>query len=543
MSPLLLYGGGSVKKSLNRVVSFLCVGCIAFMTVFGHVAFAAAGVIEVIKSAAEFALTCNEVYTTFIEPLVNAAPGAYTQARYICCWMDIIKDYNLSEDDFRAYYTDIATNGESYPLGSNEYNTYLFITETAANGVSLDAICLLAFHDTGTSDYTINDDGDENSKFQVTGKALKDMTADYNSRYMPMANEDQYFYHFQGDNMTYSSNNWYFHPFCPVYLFEKQWGNKGWTDFYFIPVISDDDKTTFYGQQYGHIYAKNVDGTTTMYFDLINMSDDSIVKSFSFVYDATTYKWIGLQFNGSLYNIYGFNSSYNYLNGKLVGGQYAEYGPFVQGVNMLSWDGSSTIGLNFLLTDPTFSPKTNKNDDWGYILSNKPFELFANQTSIDFDKVPDNYVITINGDTIYDYSVTNPDTGDSTTINNYITNNYVIPEGEKKDDGSSSGGSVSGSVTVGGKVDVSGDITIKSDPININVNVNSGSSSGGSAGTGEAVRFDQDIGLNNYYNWMQEQTTGFSGFMKNFFGWLPADIVIMLCAGFGLVILARFLGR
>ena len=533
-----------MKKSLNRVVSFLCVGCIAFMTVFGHVAFAAAGVIEVIKSAAEFALTCNEVYTTFIEPLVNAAPGAYTQARYICCWMDIIKDYNLSEDDFRAYYTDIATNGESYPLGSNEYNTYLFITETAANGVSLDAICLLAFHDTGTSDYTINDDGDENSKFQVTGKALKDMTADYNSRYMPMANEDQYYYHYQGDNMTHSdSSSWYFTPFCPVYLFEKQWANKGWTDYYFIPVVSDDDKTTFYGQQYGHIYAKNVDGTTTMYFDLINMSDDSIAKSFSFVYDATTYKWIGLEFNGSLYNIYGFNSSYNYLNGKLVGGQYAEYGPFVQGINMLSWDGSSTIGLNFLLTDSTFSPKTNKNDDWGYILSNKPFELFANQTSIDFDKIPDNYVITINGDTIYDYSVTNPDTGDSTTINNYITNNYVIPEGEKKDDGSSSGGSVSESVIVGGKVDVSGDITIKSDPININVNVNSGSSSGGSAGTGEAVRFDQDIGLNNYYNWMQEQTTGFSGFMKNFFGWLPADIVIMLCAGFGLVILARFLGR
>ncbi len=533
-----------MKKSLNRVVSFICIGCIAFMTVFGHVAFAAAGVIEVIKSAAEFALTCNEVYTTFIEPLVNAAPGAYTQARYICCWMDIIKDYNLSEDDFRAYYTDIATNGESYPLGSNEYNTYLFITETAANGVSLDAICLLAFHDTGTSDYTINDDGDENSKFQVTGKALKDMTADYNSRYMPMANEDQYFYHYQGDNMTHlDSPRWYFTPFCPVYLFEKQWGNKGWTDYYFIPVVSDDDKTTFYGQQYGHIYAKNVDGTTTMYFDLINMSDDSIAKSFSFVYDATTYKWIGLEFNGSLYNIYGFNSSYNYLNGKLVGGQYAEYGPFVQGINMLSWDGSSTIGLNFLLTDSTFSPKTNKNDDWGYILSNNPFELFANQTSIDFDKIPDNYVITINGDTIYDYSVTNPDTGDSTTINNYITNNYVIPEGEKKDDCSSSGGSVSGSVIVGGKVDVSGDITIKSDPININVNVNSGSSSGGSVGTGEAVRFDQDIGLNNYYNWMQEQTTGFSGFMKNFFGWLPADIVIMLCAGFGLVILARFLGR
>lgn len=273
---------------------------------------------------------------------------------------------------------------------------------------------------------------------EVSGKNLKDIASDYNSRYMPMANEDQYFYHFHGDNTSsYDNSKWDFTPYCPVYIFEKQWGNKSWTDFYFIPVLSDDDKTTFYGQQYGHIYAKNVDGNTTMYFDLINMSDDSIAKSFSFVYDATTYKWIGLQFNGSLYNIYGFSSSYNYLNGKLVGGQYAEYGPFVQGINMLSWDGSSTIGLNFLLSDPTFSPKTNKNDDWGYILSNQPFELFANQTKIDFDRVPDNYFITIEGDNIFNYPITDPSSGKSTTINNYITNNYII--GDSGDGGGSGG--------------------------------------------------------------------------------------------------------
>ena len=146
-------------------------------------------------------------------------------------------------------------------------------------------------------------------------------------------------------------------------------------------------------------------------------------------------------------------------------------------------------------------------------------------------------------------------------VNNYITNNYVIPGSDKKDDDdpSSVGGSgtISGDITVGGKVDVSGKIEIDTKPIDININVNTSVSSSqpdsstpsGSGGTGEdpgedsGVEFDQDVSLNNYYDWMNEQTTGFSGFMKQFFSWLPDPIVIMLCAGFALVILARFLGR
>lgn len=66
--------------------------------------------------------------------------------------------------------------------------------------------------------------------------------------------------------------------------------------------------------------------------------------------------------------------------------------------------------------------------------SNEPFQLFANQAQIDYDKIPDNYTITINGDTIYDYDITNPDTGDHGTVNYYITNNYTLPENGSKDD-------------------------------------------------------------------------------------------------------------
>ena len=59
----------------------------------------------------------------------------------------------------------------------------------------------------------------------------------------------------------------------------------------------------------------------------------------------------------------------------------------------------------------------------GYYYSNTPIVI---SYTIDTTKIPDNYYITVGGDTIYDYNITNPSTGDTTTINNYITNNYTF---------------------------------------------------------------------------------------------------------------------
>lgn len=63
--------------------------------------------------------------------------------------------------------------------------------------------------------------------------------------------------------------------------------------------------------------------------------------------------------------------------------------------------------------------------DWGFIVSDTPILMDGMGADIDTTKIPDNYYITVGGDTIYDYNITNPSTGDTTTINNYITNNYT----------------------------------------------------------------------------------------------------------------------
>ena len=378
-----------------------------------------------------------------------------------------------------------------------------------------------------------------------TGKQLYDYWSEY---YKPHENASQYIWSYQSTNST-SDDKINFTPYVPIYMDANgSWGKKNWSGVYILPFYNDDDKGTdiFYNKYYAHIYSSNADGSLKFYADLYDVTSGNLDSSASYNWDAKTYPYLSIRYRDfSQFEFTGFKGYDRYMCSTIDGyfSLYPRFGDFM--------GGKYVVGGTYdqLKSSSTLTPKTNKSDDYGYLLSSEPFELIANQTKIDYNQIPDNYTITINGDTIYDYDITNPDTGDHGTVNYYITNNYTLSENGSKDDtkDDSGSGTVSGNVTVGGKVDVSGKIEIDTKPIDININVNGGGS--GSSGTGdvssspEGVEFDQDISLNNYYDWMQEQTTGFSGFMKNFFSWLPEPIVIMLCAGFALVILARFLGR
>lgn len=381
-----------------------------------------------------------------------------------------------------------------------------------------------------------------------TGKQLYNYWSEY---YKPHENASQYIWSYQTAPRKNDSDIW-FVPGAPVYSDARSWGNKAWDDFYIMPFFTDDDLCPYYGQYYYRCYTTKEDQSVIFHFDQYFLADNSFFREFKTNWKAAEYPFIGLLCSGGGYQLYAYSSRVNYFSdNRYFDTKYSFQSLEHDGgfVSLRSYNNTGDKLLKDLVSITSFTPNTNKSDDWGFICSSEPFELFANQTKIDYEKIPDNYTITINGDTIYDYDITNPDTGDHGTVNYYITNNYTLPENGSKDDtkDDSGSGTVSGNVTVGGKVDVSGKIEIDTKPIDININVNGGGS--GSSGSGdvssspEGVEFDQDVSLNNYYGWMQEQTTGFSGFMKNFFSWLPDPIVIMLCAGFALVILARFLGR
>ena len=112
-----------------------------------------------------------------------------------------------------------------------------------------------------------------------------------------------------------------------------------------------------------------------------------------------------------------------------------------------------------------------------------------------------------------------------------------------------SGSGVAGNVTVGGSIDVGGsvgvDITVSVPDININVNGN-GSGAGGS---GSSIANPDDftsadnVDLNKYYDEAVEQSTGFQKFLKDFFGFLPPELLGLILFAVAMAIVCRVFGR
>lgn len=540
-----------IKRAGTLLLSVLCAFC-CFLTPVTSIALAA-GVGEVISTLLEFALTCSEVYSGIVQPLISAEPGALRQAKYICAWMDIIDKYNLSEEDFKAYYTEIATNGEYSALGSDEYNTWLFITETAANGVSLDAICELAFRGTGKTDYTINPSAEGNNKFQITGKALKEIAADYNSRYMPMDNPKQFIWSYNSDNSVTKtkqdrSQRFYFFPQVPVYAGSSgTWGNQKWTDFYLIAFAIDDISCVYYGKYYVHVYTTNENGSVSLITDYYSLSDGSLYQTKKGTWDIGNYPYLSMHYatGSSMFSFRGYKSASAYYGD--VTSSWKTIVTSNVAMPLSASDNSGTLEFTKYVALPSFTPDTNKSDDYGFICSSKPFELFANQTGIDFQKIPDNYIITINGDTIYNYPITDPSTGNSSTINNLIINNYIIPGKIDIDEPidppyirEDPNVILSGNVKVDGEINIKADpIQIKTDPIDINVNVNQGGGSGGSGSSGTSEHVD----ISGYLDTLPEQSQTLTDYLKIFFDFLPPQLLAVLLGGIGAAVLCRVLGR
>lgn len=408
-------------------------------------------------------------------------------------------------------------------------------------------------------------------------------TDDYMDIYAPIPNLNMYKHsynttyrvnpNFHLDNAEGDSDHPYqaceFAPVAPIYTPSGAFGNSGWKDVYIIPFLegskdSSGNMQGFTGTVYYHFYLTRSGQYTYLNCESYNLSDNSLYFSCTPTQVGEGWQYLGFSYHNDktsdtvkawYYGTaekYASNSDMKFWTSGDGRGEAITINRY-PGSSMHSYDTSDTTLYHCrqLRLDSEFNPGVSGSCDWGYYLSDEPFYLYCNQDPIDLSPIPDNYYITINeGDTIYDYTLTDPDTGDNSTIRDYIINNYSFVTNNNDDPsggGSSGGGTVSGDVVVGGSVSVFGEINIKSDPIviqtepiDININVNGGGSSGSSA---EGVQFDEDVSLNNYYDWMNEQTTGFSGFMSQFMSWLPPPVITLLCAGFACVIIARFLGR
>ncbi|MBP0983697.1 MAG: hypothetical protein J6A19_08225 [Oscillospiraceae bacterium] len=383
---------------------------------------------------------------------------------------------------------------------------------------------------------------------EVPSSFLKDVYADYASRYMPMPTVDSYRWSYQDCKGIKSTSPDYFgffdfYPLAPIYTYTQgQWGDKGWSSVYMLCYVYDDDVGFYYSKQYVHIYpSTSDDGSPLFNLDYYKLSDNTLTYSYTVPWRTDRlYYALSNESSVSAYSNamdYLGNSSPLYLYSLSDSSPYVDFAQLYTG---------SVYSISQYVYSTSFDPVNNTADDCGFMLSSKPFELVLNQTSIDFDRVPDNYVVTIEGDTIYNYPITNPDTGDTSTINYYITNNYTLPENstdDPADNGGSSGGSTSGNVNVSGEVVVGGQIDINADPIDINVNtqpidINVNVSSGvNSDVNGESVD------ISGYLDNLPEQSETMNDYFSVFFSFVPPEFLALLISGISIAILMRVLGR
>ena len=384
-----------------------------------------------------------------------------------------------------------------------------------------------------------------------SGKDIKNTAADYNSRYMPMDNPKQFIWSYNSDNSVTKtkqdrSQRFYFFPQVPVYAgLSGTWGNQKWTDFYLIGFAIDDISGVYYGKYYVHVYTKNENGSVSLIIDYYSLSDGSLYQTKKGTWDIGNYPYLSMHYatGSSMFSFRGYKSASAYYGD--VTSSWKTIVTSNVAMPLSASDNSGTLEFTKYVALPSFTPDTNKSDDYGFICSSKPFELFANQTGIDFQKIPDNYIITINGDTIYNYPITDPSTGNSSTINNLIINNYIISGGSIDidvpiDGPITSGVKVSGNVKVDGEINIKADpIQIKTDPIDINVNVNQGGSSGGSGSSGTSEHVD----ISGYLDTLPEQSKTLTDYLKIFFDFLPPELLAVLLGGIGAAVLCRVLGR
>ena len=185
------------------------------------------------------------------------------------------------------------------------------------------------------------------------------------------------------------------------------------------------------------------------------------------------------------------------------------------------------------------------NCDIGLFVDSKPIEF--TWRDIDTSKIGKGQVVTINGDTIYNYNITNPETGDSSKFGDYITNNYTYIT---NNNGGSSGGSVGGDVTVGGKIDVGGsvgvDINVSVPDININVNNGNGNGSGsGESGSVNPSDFTSGdtVDTKKYFDSALEMSENTQNFFGDFFSFLPPELLALILFGLTMAIVCRVGGR
>ena len=360
--------------------------------------------------------------------------------------------------------------------------------------------------------------------------------------------------------------------YSPTFFFNGEFNSVASSDgFYAVPFFTDGT-TQYIGEYQFHFYFDIVENwyldrdeieSVNKYlcvdvWNLVEGSEDEPVATIKSQADFYGYNYFYLKpvyIPNVWIDFYGFKlltDCYKNTNSKQL--RLGRLGPYV---TLFSPDFSQTLDFYDVWESSTYAFKGSydnhdkncslENDDVGFITSSSPLSSTFN---FDINKISDGQIVTVTGgDTIYNYTITNPNSGESNTINEYVTNNYTYVTNNNGGGGSGSGGVVGGNVSVGGNINVGGsvDVDVHADPIQVDINVNgSVNGAGGSGGTNvnpDDFTDTSSVDLDKYYNYAVEESTGFQKFLSDFFSFLPSELLALILFAVSIAIVCRVFGR
>ena len=396
--------------------------------------------------------------------------------------------------------------------------------------------------------------GNEHDDIVVDSDILKKAVNTANNEYSPKST---------GKYISYRTDEYYGNngeSNCLLPLYNGGFCGERWSEVYLMPFYTDGEDR-YYSEYQLHFYLERVDNengdgwTTTFAVDWFSNFDDIDSKKGTKIIKEgmTSPEYVVLSSTPDGYNRF-FSYMYPFLSQFLErphsgSCSHIFYGPdtfrYYKSGDLSSWVESNLYNhFCYSYSNHDGSCLYGSSDDIGYYYSNTP--IMFSYSNIDTEKIPDSYYITVNGDTIYDYSITNPDTGQSSTINEYITNNYTyITNNNPGGDGSGSG-TTGGNVTVGGNIGVNGNVNVGGEvnvgvdvsPIDINVNVS------GNGGAGESGGEPPEIGgLDDLVGYLPEKSPAISQYLKIFFDTLPPELLALILAGVAVAVIKLIFRR
>ncbi len=402
----------------------------------------------------------------------------------------------------------------------------------------------------------------------ITADMLRAATADYADRYGPKSTAEYISWRTDKRNYGGEYGNGYSYVSLSFRADGCFCGNDSWvSDVYLVPFYFDGTDY-YYGTYQYHYYVyfdKDADGNYILndngrrigYIkcDYYNMTvEDSPVNTVVITDDYYNYPYLDIPAVigvDDTYYLWRWSTVTNYIS-RSHSISYSRYF-YLDRISdicfnsYVSDDFADMVSVSYSMCDGgNFSSLVSVHDancdmlcDIGYYCSNKPIKM---ELDIDWSKFAEDDVVTLSGDTIYDCVITN-NNGDTSTINEYITNNYTYITNNYGGDGSGSGGSSSGSasggtvggtvdgnVTVGGNIDVGGSVDV-----NVNVNVSDVSDN---EPQGDYVGIVDD-----YTQYLPDVAPEVTDYLSTTYSFLPPEVVGLLIGGIAAAVLCRVLGR